>query len=39
MTKKKKIRYILIIGNKVERGEKEAEIGTLDELEEVRKQW
>ena len=39
MTKKKKIYYTLIIGNKVERGEKEAITGTLEELEEEEKQW
>ena len=37
MTEKKKVHYTLIIGSKVEKGEKEAITGTLDELKEKKK--
>ena len=34
---KKKVKYVLVIGNKVEEGEKEAIMGYIDELEEEEK--
>ena len=34
---RKKVKYVLVIGNKVEEGEKEAITGTIEELEEEEK--
>lgn len=33
MMEKKKVKYVLVIGNKVEAGEKEVIMGSIDELE------